>query len=134
MIGIDTNVLVRYITQDDKKQAEMVNDLFEKKLSSDQPGFISFVVLVEMVWVLEGCYKQPKNEIIRVISKLLSVKQLMIENKNTADKALKLYRSCSADFSDAVIYVLSCEKGCSSVVTFDKKAMHLGMVRPQDGV
>ena len=127
MIGLDTNVLIRYLTQDDKKQATRANKLIDNELNSSNPGFITLISLVEIVWVLESCYSQTKKEVIEVLHSLLSTKQLVIEGADMAYLALKRYAVGNADYSDALITVISENQGCSSVVTFDKKGNSIGM-------
>ena len=128
MIGLDTNVIVRYITQDDAKQAEKANKLIEKNLSARKPGYITLVTLVEIVWVLDSCYEQPKESILNVIYALLTTRQIVVERADSVYIAMKRYRSGKADFSDAVISVVAENDGCDSIVTFDKKAVSVGMV------
>ncbi len=128
MIGLDTNVIVRYITQDDSKQAAIANKLIEKNLSARKPGYITLVTLVEIVWVLDSCYEQPKESILNVIYALLTTRQIVVERADSVYIAMKRYRSGKADFSDAVISVVAENDGCDSIVTFDKKAVSVGMV------
>lgn len=128
MIALDTNVIVRYITQDDSKQAAKANKLIEKSLSVRKPGYITLVTLVEIVWVLDSCYEQPKRSILNVIFALLTTRQLVVERADSVYIAMKRYGSGKADFSDAVISVIAENDGCDSIVTFDKKAVSVGMV------
>ena len=128
MIALDTNVIVRYITQDDSKQAAKANKLIEKSLSVRKPGYITLVTLVEIVWVLDSCYEQPKRSILNVIYALLTTRQLVVERADSVYIAMKRYGSGKADFSDAVISVIAESDGCDSIVTFDKKADSVGMV------
>lgn len=127
MIGIDTNVLVRYLTQDDKTQAAKANKLIDNELTSSEPGFITLISLVELVWVLESCYGQPKKKVIEVLHALLTTKQLLIEGADLAYLAVKRYAAGKADFSDTLIVIISESRGCGSVVTFDKKGKSVGM-------
>jgi len=127
MIGLDTNVIVRYITQDDAKQSAKANKLIEKRLSGQAPGYITLVTLIEIVWVLESCYQQPKTAILDVVLALLTTKQIVIERADSVYLAIKRYRSGKADFSDAVISVVAESDGCESVMTFDKQAVSVGM-------
>ncbi len=128
MIGLDTNVLVRYLTQDDKKQAVKANKLIEQKLSEHEPGYITLITLVEVVWVLESCYEQSKNDILKVLHAILTTKQLLVEQADNVYLALKRFSSGNADFSDALIATLSENNGCHVVYTFDKKASSIGMI------
>ena len=114
MIGLDTNVLIRYLTQDDEEQAAKANKLIDNKLSLNKPGFITLISLVEIIWVLESCYGQTKDEIIGVLHSLLTTKQLLVESADTAYLAVKRYAAGKADFSDALIAIISENRGCGS--------------------
>ncbi len=132
MIGLDTNVLVRYLTQDDPGQAAITNRLVEERLTSRNPGFVTSIVLVEVIWVLETCYQQPKNAIQNVVNALLTTKQLMIDEADLVYLALKRFSTGNADFSDALITVICESRGCTSTVSFDKKAGSVGMIDIND--
>ncbi len=127
MIGLDTNVLVRYITQDDVGQAKKATSLIENELSERNLGFVTLIALIELTWVLESCYEQNKTSIIRVIEALLSTKQILIERADLAHLALKDFQAANGDFSDALISKVSVDNGCSKILTFDKKAQSVGM-------
>ncbi len=127
MIGLDTNVLVRYLTQDDKKQSAKVNALIENELTAQNPGFITAITLVEVVWVLESCYDQSKEGVLNVLHALLTTKQLVVEKADKVYMAMRRFANGNADFSDALITIFSEQEGCSRVVTFDKRAVNVGM-------
>lgn len=127
MIGLDTNVLVRYLTQDEPKQAAVANKLIEKKLSPQDPGVITLVTLIELVWVLESCYDQSKSAIDSIIHELLTTRQLLVENPEAVYHALNKFAEGTADFSDALIVAVAEQIGCQSVVSFDKRAQTVGM-------
>ena len=127
MIGLDTNVLVRYLTQDDKKQSAKANALIENELTAQIPGYVALVTLVEVVWVLESCYDQPKESLLDVLHALLTTRQLVVEKADNVYMAMKRLSKGNADFSDALITILSEQEGCSRVVTFDKRAVNVGM-------
>ena len=125
MIGLDTNVVVRYLTQDDAKQAAIASRLFEQVLSADQPGFVSHITLCEIAWVLAGCYDADKARIRVVIEGLLGSKQIIVEEADLVWKALKAWEKPSADFSDALVGQALTARGCRRIVTFDKSAARL---------
>jgi predicted nucleic-acid-binding protein len=128
MIGLDTNVLVRYLTQDDAAQSALANQVIEEQLTPRNPGFISSIVLVEVVWVLETCYDQTQSAIEAIVNGLLTTRQLVVDEADLVYLALKRFLGGNADFSDALIAVISENRGCSSTLTFDKKARSVGMV------
>jgi predicted nucleic-acid-binding protein len=127
LIGLDANVLLRYLTQDDKKQSAKVNALIEDELSAQNPGYITAITLVEVVWVLESCYDQSKEAVLDVLHALLTTRQLVVEKADKVYMAMRRFANGNADFSDALITILSEQEGCSRVVTFDKRAVNVGM-------
>lgn len=127
MIGIDTNVLVRYIAQDDPTQSKRASRLIEHECSAASPGFISLIVLVELVWVSESCYDASHDEVAEIVKRILSTRQLVVQNAEIAWKALRLFESGKADFADYLVERIAAAAGCSAVVTFDKAAARTGM-------
>jgi len=127
MIGIDTNILVRYFAQDDEEQASKATRLIES-LSKEKKGFISLVSVIELVWVTQVAYGLSRGKIIEMLGLLFRVDLFLIENSDVLNKALRIYEKSNADFSDCLIAVASVEEGCIEVFTFDKKAAKsLGM-------
>ena len=122
MIGLDTNVVVRYLTQDDPKQSPIATRLMEKTLSSDEPGFISLVVLAEVVWVLVSLYSVDRAGVAEVVSGLLTTEPLRVESAELVWRAQRLYAGSKADFSDALTAECSVAAGCKRAVTFDRTA------------
>jgi predicted nucleic-acid-binding protein len=128
MIGLDTNVLVRYVTQDDLAQAEQVEKLVDS-LSPANPGFISAVALTEAVWVLRRVFSIEADGISRFITHLLASADLVVEHGDAVRVAL-LQTQGGLEFTDAVIAEIGRAQGCDHTVTFDRKASVLpGMVR-----
>jgi predicted nucleic-acid-binding protein len=125
MIGLDTNVLVRFLVADDKDQAARAARLIEERCSGDDPGFVDSVVLCELVWVLEGAYGYARPLIAEVLEKMLHSAELEIANVEAAWAALRAYRSGGADFSDALIGRLNRQAGCVATATFDRGAAAL---------
>jgi len=128
MIGLDTNVLVRYIAQDDPKQSPKATHLIES-LTVDAPGYVSVVSVVELVWVLTGCYASTKGEICEVLETLLRSKEIIVAHTDTVWKALRLFKEGKADFADCMIERSANEAGCGYTATFDRDAAkHCGML------
>jgi predicted nucleic-acid-binding protein len=127
MIGIDTNVLLRYIAQDDVAQSRRAATLIEKECSPDKPGFVGLVVLVEVVWLSESIYLATKQEVADIVRRILSIKQLVVQDAETAWKALRLFESNNADFADCLVACAAVAAGCGSIMTFDKQAAKIGM-------
>jgi len=118
MIGLDTNILVRYLTQDDPKQSPKATRLVES-LTVETPGYITLVSVVELVWVLDGCYGSTKDEVCEVLETLLRSRELVVAEAGILWKALPLYRNGKADFADILIERLSNAAGCIHTATFD---------------
>lgn len=125
MIGLDTNVVVRYLTQDDAKQAAAASRLFERTLSADNPGYVGLITLCEIAWVLAECYDADQGRIRSVIEGLLGSKQILVEDADLVWKALRSWEDSAADFSDALIGQTLTARGCEKIVTFDKSAAKL---------
>ena len=125
MTGLDSNVLLRYLTQDDAAEAARATRLIERELSERAPGFISLVVLVETCWVLKRIYGVAPAEISTTVRDLLDTRQLTIERRAAVARALE--RAGAGNVADALIADIALDAGCSRVVTFDRKAARLGM-------
>jgi predicted nucleic-acid-binding protein len=127
MIGLDTNVLVRYLAQDDPGQAAKATRLIERGLSESKPGFVGLVVLVESCWVLQSLYQATPEELRETIADLLDARQLVIENRGAVTQALGACTTSGADFADALIAQCARAAGCDKVVSFDRGAVRAGM-------
>ena len=125
MIGLDTNVLVRYLAQDDRKQAARATQLIESELSEAVPGFVGLIVLVELCWVLKRLYQATALELKQTVEDLLSSRQLSIERRDLVIAALRLLGSTSVDVADALIVAAARDAGCARTVTFDRSAAKL---------
>ncbi len=122
MIGIDTNVLVRFLTQDDDTQSPIATR-FMAQLTRDDPGFVSAVVLAEITWVLSSAYRTPRDGIAAAISGLLGSAEIIVENAEAAYRALAVYKSsAAAEFADAFIAQTGARAGAGETVTFDRRA------------
>ena len=122
MIGLDTNVLVRYIAQDDKVQSRRATTLIEKECSASMPGYVGLVVLAEVVWVSESRYDASREEIAQIVRRLLSIRQLIVQDAEVAWKALRAFETGKADFADCLIERTAFAAGCVRTMTFDKRA------------
>ena len=128
MIALDTNVLVRFLVQDDPEQALLATDIVEQ-LRDDAPGFVSREVLVELVWVLERAYLFSRGQIAGVLDGLLAATELQIEGSDDIGPALELYRNDGFGFADLMIVAAARRVGASELLTFDRKASRLPGVR-----
>ena len=127
MIGLDTNVLVRYLTQDDPDQAALATRIVEKELTEDAPGFICLVVLIETAWVLQRLYRASAEEIRETMIDLLGSRSIVVENRDVVTRAIALSKQNSCGFADAIIAASAFDAGCEKVISFDRGAVHAGM-------
>lgn len=125
MIGIDTNVIVRYLVQDDPIQSRIATRFVESLLSAENPGFVTSITLCEVAWVLAECYGADRKRIRDVIEGLLTSKQILVEQAELTWKALRAWDNSSADFSDALIGQTVATHSGEKTVTFDRAAAKL---------
>ncbi len=123
MTGLDTNVLVRYLTEDDAEQAARAAKLLEAARAPDARLFVSHVVLCELVWVLTGAYRRKRKEVVAVLRGLLAAAQLVVEDAEVARRALDRFERGAADFADYVIAERAASAGCETVSTFDRRCL-----------
>jgi predicted nucleic-acid-binding protein len=121
VIGLDTNILVRYFTQDDQQQSEVANRLLETQCSRTNPGHISQIVLCELVWVLRRAYGYDKGPLLMLLDQLLLTAELDIENEEIARKAVAAWRDGTADYSDYLVALSNQASGCELTYSFDRK-------------
>jgi predicted nucleic-acid-binding protein len=127
VIGLDTNVLVRYLTQDDPRQAQIAARLIDGGLTAEQPGFISAIVLAELLWVLEDLYSATREELAECTERLLRARQLVVEHAAAVQLAIRTYRRVRCGLVDCLIAEIARDKGCERVVTFDRNAAKSGL-------
>ena len=127
MIGVDTNVLIRYIAQDDPAQSRRATKFIENECSVEIPGYVGIVVLVEVAWVSESVYRASRGEVADIVRRLLGIRQLVVQHAETVWQALRLFESSKADFADCLVIRTAESDGCERIVTFDKQAAAAGM-------
>ncbi len=125
MKGLDTNVVLRYLLQDDRAQAATVNKLMEQLGGPDGPGFISLPTMLEVAWVLRSRYRMARSEVATALDSLLSTDALLIQNERELFTAVASLREDLGSFEDALIGALGQWIGCTVTLTFDKKASRL---------
>ncbi len=127
MIGLDTNVLVRYIMQDNPKQSLKASQLIDA-LEDTNRGFVSLVSVVELVWVLSACYDLKREQIAQALDVMLRTRQFAVEQTDQVLRALRVFVSSKADFADCLIERSAAQAGCEKTLTFDVgAARHAGM-------
>ncbi len=122
MIGLDTNVLVRYLAQDDPKQTALATRLVES-LAADDPGFISQIVLAETAWVLESCYAADSARIGQVVEALLRAEAIRVEHAEIVWRALRRFKDSHGDFADMLMTEVADNAGCRTIYSFDRGAV-----------
>jgi predicted nucleic-acid-binding protein len=125
MIGLDTNVILRYLLQDDPGQTRKVNHIFERQLSESNPGFINLASVLEVVWVLRSLLKQTPAQIATQIENLLTADSLEVQNEQQVFEAVYALKRGTGEFEDALIGALNSWSGCSHTLTFDQRAARL---------
>ena len=125
MKALDTNVLVRYLVQDDPQQSRLAADYILTHCTEETPAYIHHVVLCELVWVLESAYGYSKATVVSVLDKLLRTSQFKIEDPQSTWTAFRMYQNGKADFADCLLGATNRLAGCDSTVTFDQAASKL---------
>lgn len=127
MIGLDTNVLIRYVAQDDPEQAARATWVVEQELTENRPGFVGLVVLIETVWVLQRLYRASAEEIRDTVNDLLGSRNIVVENRDVVARALNIAEKDSCGFADAIIAASALNAGCNKILSFDRGAVRAGM-------
>jgi predicted nucleic-acid-binding protein len=131
MIGLDTSVLIRFLTQDDPEQSIAANEVFQTRLTEAEPGFVSVVAMAEASWVLERSYQLPQRHVAAAIERILQTENLIVENEQAVFAAMIALKDGLGSFADALIAALGAEAGCRYTLTFDRKALRLpGFAQP----
>jgi predicted nucleic-acid-binding protein len=130
MIGLDTNIIVRYLTQDDPIQSAVATEIMEQRLSEDNPGFVSIVAIVEVVWVLDRVYGMAPPEVAAAVERLLQADVLIMENEQEVFTAMIALKEDRGSFADALVAQLGTRAGCAHTLTFDRKALRLPGFKP----
>jgi predicted nucleic-acid-binding protein len=124
MIGLDSNILLRYFAQDDLVQSAIATSFIERRLTGEQPGFISLVTLAEVVWTLATRYKFSNPQIASILNRLLSTRAFVLQNEEQVFAAAVALEE-GYDFADALIGSLGLWAGCKRTLTFDRQASRL---------
>ena len=125
MIGLDTNVLLRFLLQDDPVQSPTATRIIETELSEAAPGFISAIVIAETAWVLETQHRRTRADVGAVMEGLLFIDNLRLEHSFAVASAATAAMQQNVDFADALIGEIARSAGCSTTLTFDRRAQRL---------
>ena len=127
MIGLDTNILVRYLAQDDPEQSARATQVVEQELTANAPGFIGLIVLVETVWVLRRLYRASAVEIRETVTDLMGSRSIVIENRDVVARAVATSKKNACGFADAIIAASALNAGCYKLLSCDGEAVRAGM-------
>ena len=125
MIGLDTNVVLRYLLQDDPEQARQANEIFDGLLSELKPGFLSLACVLEIVWVRRSQMRQDPSQIAAHLERLLAADSLAVQNEQQVFEAAFALKRRTGEFEDALIGALDAWAGCEKTLTFDRRAGRL---------
>ncbi len=125
MLGIDTNVLVRFLVRDDEAQFERARKLIKREVSAGRRVFVNHVVIMETEWVLRSRYAIPKTQVIEALSGLLDAADVQMEDEPTIEQAFFAWKDAAADFADCLIGAKNRRLGCQATASFDSKASRL---------
>jgi predicted nucleic-acid-binding protein len=120
VIALDTNVLVRFLVEDDPGESARARKLIEEGLGRESPFFVADVVLCEVVWVLRSNYRLPKADTLEILEKLLHATQLTFSSSDRIARSLRAFRSGRGDFADYLIREEGRDLGCETMATFDR--------------
>jgi predicted nucleic-acid-binding protein len=120
VLGVDSNILVRFFTRDEEQQFSMASRVFEQ--AADRSLYLSVIVLVELNWTLRRVYKRPAKQVLQTLENLVETRQCVVEDRDNVARAINLARATRADFSDALIALRNETDGCERTITFDHDA------------
>ena len=119
MTGLDTNVLVRYLTRDDARQFSKANDLLTGLAEAGETAYVNAIVLCELAWVLESAYRIPRGQIVTALRGLVDTAELSIEDRDLVAEAVDAFAEGKAGFADYLIGIGNQAAGCRETATFD---------------
>jgi len=120
MIGLDTNVIVRYLLQDDAAQARVASAVIESAAGRGERLRLTAVTMCELVWVLESAYRQSRADVARALAQIVRTNDFDLAHVDQVRKAIEQYRATSVDFADALIGLVNEADGCEHTLTFDR--------------
>ncbi len=134
MIGLDTNILLRFMLQDDAQQSKQADRIILRTCTSENPGYVNLITVAEIAWVLGRAYRLTPSEVADALEVMLQIDTLLVQNQDQVFFALNALRSGGASFGDALINALNQRAGCETTLTFDVKASRLAgftLVQPR---
>ncbi|MCC6193532.1 MAG: type II toxin-antitoxin system VapC family toxin [Burkholderiales bacterium] len=123
MLGLDTNVLVRFLVRDHEAQFERARRLIKREVGAREKVLVSLPVLLETEWVLRSRYGLHKQQIVNAVSGLLDAAEIELEDEPAIEEALYHWKDSAADFADCLIGARHRRLGCRATATFDATAV-----------
>ncbi len=133
MKALDTNVLIRFLVQDDDTQANHVKQLLTRAEANKEPFYVSMLVVLEVIWVLQSVYAVDRQDIVLALANLLQMPSLEFENQNTMRDFIIIANQCNGDLPDILISQSAQSAGCETTLTFDKKASRIELFTYSSG-
>ena len=121
MKALDTNILARYLRDDDPVQSRRAAHFIQRAIREKQPLYLNHVVLCELVWILTAVYEHRKDEVVKMLETVLLTGQFQLEDKSSIEQALEDYKKSKADFPDCLIGRRNRTCGCETTLSFDRK-------------
>lgn len=126
VIGVDTDVLVRWLVADDADQYALAASVISEAATDEI--YISLIVLIELTWVLTRTYKYPREDVLAMVENLLDMREIVLPDRGLALEAVGFSREHGCEFADALLGVLNRDAGCSTTATFDRRASRLSVM------
>jgi len=123
MVALDTNVLLRYLIDDDRAQRHRARSAMDDLSAADESGFVPDVVLVELAWVLRSAYRADRRTVLTALAAIKEARHLVFESHERFEQALAAFAAGKGDFSDCLIRERALEQGCEAVITFDRSLL-----------
>jgi len=128
MIGVDTNVLMRYLLRDDEQQSQQAKVILDG-FTQQQPGFISITTLLEVMWLLRQTYKRSRDDVLQIVHALLVSPSIQIQAESAVDEAIEIAQQGNFDLPDVLVSIFGRDAGCNYTLTFDRKAADIPGMR-----
>ena len=126
MKALDTNILARYLRDDDPEQSRKAGRLIQRAVKQREALYVNHVVLCELVWILTSVYDHHKEEIVETVEAILFSEHFQLEDKASVQSALEDYRKSKADFADCLIGRRNRAVGCEATLSFDRRLKDVG--------
>lgn len=126
MIGLDTNILLRFLSDDDIDQRDRARAFLAENCTAGRPGYVNLVVLAELVWVLDRSYNYPTAAVARTVLQLIEAEELIVQQADVVRQACLSYLARPAEaaqvgLADQILHALNRAAGCAATATMDRR-------------